>query len=669
MSRSERSLSTEKATDRKNRRIRKKAEDAQYWSCSSLNGLESLLAVLLILGVVLLLLMNYVFYEPDPLTVGGLKSSSLRLGKNRRVRQRIILPYNLTHVGGSPGLQQPYEEGHPPVDVYGSGYSSRETEERVSYSPLPSFSTDLSEFFFSALIERSRRRKMLQQSSSSESWTDSSPLSTPALTLTTFMLSQFQLRYQEARRMKILGGNDSLTYQRWQRVAETSRQMKIKYTPAGQRRHLPPFHCLISHAASASSGSPLNESFSYTVRGEFVPNRLTKDVTVNRRLDIMRCPLQIRDWDIVKHHVLKRDSLSVQILRDGEELINFLVPWESRSIGYLMDFHHPSASRLPPWPDSIIDNFSQSAAPSSRIDPATAWATQTVHLCIPTTGRGLSRQNLALYLEFVAHHLLIGVSHIYFPTSWSASSEHYRRLQQVLRSFIAEGKLTIISQSEARLEYNDDDADEAAADADPEAPWAEAKNTGRTHGIPYVVHGAMWEKSFVWTMQANACLYYSKGVADFLLILDVDQFLVPREHHGTESIHRLLDNQMINDEIETLDERLFLHLQEDEEQWRGGAGWADRHKHPLCFLRIPSQPVLASKQQQQPLQQQSGWIGRRFAHGSETSLLSSNSSSGFSRKHQDRYVSRSISFPSLSRLGTLTLSFSIFSSLVLLSSA
>ena len=79
-----------------------------------------------------------------------------------------------------------------------------------------------------------------------------------------------------------------------------------------------------------------------------MPNRLTIDSNANRRLDILRCPMEHSAHAYLFLARSPQEEVFVEILRGSVSLINFTIPWSTRRTGYLLS--SPSdASRLDPW--------------------------------------------------------------------------------------------------------------------------------------------------------------------------------------------------------------------------------------------------------------------------------------------------------------------------------
>lgn len=435
-------------------------------------------------------------------------------------------------------------------------------------SSLPAFAEDKSEYVFNALLERSPKNVM-------------------DMHLTVFMLSHSYLRIPDLDLRRVRASYRDV----WQQAAISF--ASTKYYPSGRRRYTYEnrFTCHISHS---------NRSASYVVSGEFVPNRASSSIIANRRLDILRCPMLIARREDVEGHVAQNDIVSVSIFRGETPIIRFNVPWSSRAAGYMAE-SPPNATAMDPWQGlSLPLATAQSMASTSNVTAATlpsaapkSLAKKQLHLCVPSMRKPLTADNLPLLLEFIVHHLNIGFDHITLSTVWHWSSPHSRQLLKLLASFIAEGKVSVTTSS---LEPLSEDEESPA----------------------YELHGLAFFRVFMATIQSNLCLYLSKGVADYSLALDIDEFLVPTVDLGKESLRYLLARNTLQ---LADDDSLFIayHQKLRTGKWHPEAGWADQHQHPPCFLSVPTQVVLPKKGLRPGSTPVRGWMGEDYGHGPELS--------------------------------------------------
>lgn len=276
----------------------------------------------------------------------------------------------------------------------------------LELSDLPSFSSDGGDFFLSSIIERS--------SSSSE------------LYLTTFLLCHHALEPPVAKLAnysKIVNVDPGMK-DTWRRAF--AKFQATRYYQSGAREQSLPdemYYCEIQHS---------RESKPYTVLGQFLPNRLTPDMSANRLLDVLRCP--IRDpQSAYTDYASGNESVSVNILRGKEYLMRFMIPWKSRRAGYLAS-SSKAASHLDSWKGHhlIIDKKNTTITPS---------AADKLHVCIPTIKQAAGRYELSMVLEHVSHHLLIGASHIYLPVPFPWNSPMMNRYTEIFQSYIQEGNI------------------------------------------------------------------------------------------------------------------------------------------------------------------------------------------------------------------------------------
>ena len=279
-------------------------------------------------------------------------------------------------------------------------------------SLLPTFASDESEYLLSSIIDRSALSSSLY--------------------LTTFFLSHHVLVPYGT----VDQDGESLTVEEvhpvmketWNRAADNFK--KAQYLPSGARIQATfseEFFCEIKHSSRGKS---------YTVRGDFLPNRLTSDSHANRLLDVLRCPIK-NSRGAYEMYAGGNSSISVNILRGNVSLVTFMVPWKSRRTGYLLS-SSKAASRLDSW---------KGHESTLKDDNSNSRAIDKLHICVTTSSEQPSLENLPLFVEFISHHLLIGAGHISLPVPFPWNSPSMNRHSEVFQSYIQEGKLRIDSST------------------------------------------------------------------------------------------------------------------------------------------------------------------------------------------------------------------------------
>ena len=139
----------------------------------------------------------------------------------------------------------------------------------------------------------------------------------------------------------------------------------------------------------------------------------------------------------------------------------------------------------------------------------------------------------------------------------------------------------------------------------------------------------------------------AKGRADYLLILDVDELLVPRSSHGYRNLPALIAEadtkpvktfSFIGSEVSHevglgvmvgIGNLILLYTQA-KNSWKGGPGFADKDGHSLCYLYLSSEVLLPSRGQQKVRRP---WLSGRFPQLSEvnTSMSDLIASSAYAR--------------------------------------
>lgn len=437
---------------------------------------------------------------------------------------------------------------------------------------LPNFAADHREYVFTSLIERSK----------------DSPLD---LHVTSFLLSHTYLRMPEIEVRKVTKETKSAWY------AAAKHAVSTHYYPSGRRKYSfeERFTCRIRHTVGSAA---------YIVSGEFVPNRVTTTVSSNKRVDILRCPMLLGSVQELQGFLKDDAILQLEIYQGATPLIHIEIPWRQRAVGYLTDATEET-SLLDPWEGLFCKDASCQANTNSSLSSNSSSAAVTdpapkgltAHLCSPCMKKTLNKDNIPLVLEYVSHHLNIGFDHISISTVWHPSSPHHQHLLRLLSSYIQEGKVSITSLS------------------DPKAGEQSAM---------FQLDGMTYFRFVIATIQSNLCLYMAKGVADYMMVLDLDEFLVPTLNLGKNSLDYLIRSNSANLEETAMIDAYRKMIQAPI--WTGGPGWADGNKHAMCFLGINTHVVLQNKALQpvRPLLATTSspahsrtWLGEEFQHGPE----------------------------------------------------
>ena len=122
----------------------------------------------------------------------------------------------------------------------------------------------------------------------------------------------------------------------WTPLARRAPQLTPKRPPAlepsGARAPDTTFYCKLTHKSGAEP---------YIVKGEFLPKRLTPDPNANKRLDVLRCPIN-EPQEAYMTLARRSEEMTVEILRQrpgqspaqaqaqAQALIQFSVSWRTR---------------------------------------------------------------------------------------------------------------------------------------------------------------------------------------------------------------------------------------------------------------------------------------------------------------------------------------------------
>jgi hypothetical protein len=335
------------------------------------------------------------------------------------------------------------------LDWIANDYSNRIKQSIVE---LPNFAVDFSEFALAAMIER--------KSESFDLW------------MSVFFLCHSLL---EPKGVGSASGAVRVSPQVQHLWQKTMLQFEAtRYYENGERIQQTKYYCKITHIDpdinTSVNGYPDGYS-SYTVEGRFLPNRLTPDSNSNRRLDIFRC--KMKDTHRAYRYLARSNAVArVEILKGNTSLLTFRVPWNTRQTGYLLS---PAVSLWDPW---------------TGFDPAHigTWSHDNLYMCVPGMETPPSKSSLPVYLEFIQHHLLLGVNHIFLSSLFAWNKTHMDTMLRVLDSFIKEGSVSMSSSSGDNFDY------------------------------VYSTAGLVWSRDNVKNFFVNFCTYFSKGVADYVAV-------------------------------------------------------------------------------------------------------------------------------------------------------
>lgn len=175
------------------------------------------------------------------------------------------------------------------------------------------------------------------------------------------------------------------------------------------------------------------------------------------------------------------DDVTVEILRGNFSLIAFNVSWYSRGAGYMFDFNlynrsNHLTSTLDLW-RGLRESYPNNLH----------WKHDTIYLCVPGSSILPSKEMLPYYLEFIQHHINMGVAHIFLGVAFAWDSQYMLILLRVLRSFIQSGHVTVQSHSGDALD------------------------------LTFSMAGLTVERDNLKTLHVNMCTYLAKVPSSFML--------------------------------------------------------------------------------------------------------------------------------------------------------
>jgi len=359
---------------------------------------------------------------------------------------------------------------------------------------LPGFSYDYSEYFVGAVIERSG--------------------DSDALHLAMFLLGHRTI------------ANDLP-------IESISTDEEVLYQWSNAVKHFTPNRTLGAHSGYQcvlmNNDPKYKQPYSAPASWITLPRHMQK-AQISGNVEILRCKLKgsATAYELLSHtgaHLLVdivrrasarsagngtaslgRDDVSsgVAALDQSATIFSFSVPWHSRYSGYGLDFKSPNASNLNPWQPATAAASSSSNSSFNR---------PRVFVCsalVRPLRQPAPSVALPMLLEFIEHHLMIGVEHVVLGMLLDWRSVHMNRYLALLQPFVSRGQ---VSLSSLALPGFDDVAG---------------------------FNGLHINEVFAEWLFDNQCLYYSKGIADFVLMMHPHNFLYPSLQNRVASVHDLL---------------------------------------------------------------------------------------------------------------------------------
>ena len=123
----------------------------------------------------------------------------------------------------------------------------------------------------------------------------------------------------------------------------------------------------------------------------------------------------------ISQFVDSNSLLVVDIIRGNYTITRFSIPWKTRRTGFMLS-QPDEASHLDAWKNSEISSLYDNSSRNIYLDREKS---PIVHLCVPGISKPVNKLNLPLFLEFISHHLLLGVDHIFFPSGNTLFSNNF----------------------------------------------------------------------------------------------------------------------------------------------------------------------------------------------------------------------------------------------------
>jgi hypothetical protein len=197
------------------------------------------------------------------------------------------------------------------------------------------------------------------------------------------------------------------------------------YFPNGLRNTSEKIYCRVSHTKDGPY---------YAVEGNFVKSELSFEHEGDVHVEILRCKME----DTEKAYMSlagSSEELGIELFRGRDSLLQFRIPWRTRKTGYMLS-----------EPEQGMVNSRFNAWKGFDKQSPGLWAPDRMHLCVAGGWDVLPiRRTLSSLLEFLQHHILLEIDHIFTATIFEWSSPHMSVLRNVLGSFIDDELVSLTS--------------------------------------------------------------------------------------------------------------------------------------------------------------------------------------------------------------------------------
>jgi hypothetical protein len=121
--------------------------------------------------------------------------------------------------------------------------------------------------------------------------------------------------------------------------------------------------------------------------------------------------------------------------------------------------------------------------------------------------------------------------------------------------------------------------------------------------------GMSFHKHSMKVMQINSCLFYAKGMAEYVFILDLDEFFIPKgKNFNFLDVFNSIAPKEDLLEYAPLGDKVISVWREKAKS--GGHGWASGHAHPSCYISVFSD-VMVNPVKGGYFDMDRPWVGQR----------------------------------------------------------
>ena len=109
------------------------------------------------------------------------------------------------------------------------------------------------------------------------------------------------------------------------------------------------------------------------------------------------------------------------------------------------------------------------------------------------------------------------------------------------------------------------------------------------------IGGLSIQEDSIQIMQINMCLHFSRGLAEFVFVTDLNEFFVPRgKYFNFLDLFKSIEPKVDPSAYLGMGNKI-VDTWRDKKTSDNAHGWADGHAHPYCYISVDAEYVVNPK--------------------------------------------------------------------------